>query len=64
MRRSPVLVGTKRVVGAEGIVQTPGQVYVDGELWRAKRDDGGELVPGEHVRVEAMDGLELTVKAE
>jgi membrane-bound serine protease (ClpP class) len=64
VRRSPVLVGTKRVVGAEGIVQTPGQVYVDGELWRAKRDDGGELVPGDHVRVEAMDGLELTVKAE
>jgi membrane-bound serine protease (ClpP class) len=64
VRRSPVLVGTKRVVGAEGIVQTPGQVFVDGELWRAKRDDGGELVPGEHVRVEAMDGLELTVKAE
>jgi membrane-bound serine protease (ClpP class) len=64
VRRSPVLVGTKRVVGAEGIVQTPGQVYVDGELWRAKRDDGGELVPGDHVRVEAMDGLELTVKSE
>ena len=64
IRRSPVLVGTKRVVGAEGIVQAPGQVYVDGELWRARRDDGGELVPGKHVRVEAMDGLELTVKEE
>jgi membrane-bound serine protease (ClpP class) len=64
VRRSPVLVGTKRVVGLDGVVQTPGQVYVDGELWRARREDGGELVPGEHVRVEAMDGLELTVKAE
>ena len=64
VRRSPVLVGTKRVVGAEGVVQTPEQVYVDGELWHARRSDGGPLVPGDHVRVEAMDGLELTVKAE
>jgi len=64
VRRSPVLVGTKRVVGAEGVVQTPGQVFVDGELWRAHREDGGELVPGEHVRVAAMDGLELTVTEE
>jgi len=45
-------------------VQTPSQVFVDGELWRARRGDGLDLVPGEHVRVEAMDGLELTVKSE
>jgi membrane protein implicated in regulation of membrane protease activity len=39
-------------------------VFVEGELWRAHRDDGGDLVPGSHVRVEAMDGLELTVSGE
>ena len=37
-------------------------MFVDGELWRARRADGRDLVPGEHVRVEAVDGLELTVR--
>jgi membrane protein implicated in regulation of membrane protease activity len=52
------------VIGAEAVVRAPGQVFVGGELWRAHRDDGGELVPGSHVRVAAMQGLELTVTAE
>jgi len=43
-------------------VRTPGQVYVAGELWHARRDDGGQLVPGEHVRVTGVQGLELTVE--
>jgi membrane-bound serine protease (ClpP class) len=62
VRRRPVTVGPTRVLGADGVVRTPGQVFVEGELWRARRADGGQLVPGEHVRVEAVDGLELTVK--
>jgi membrane-bound serine protease (ClpP class) len=64
VRRSPVTVGPQRVVGLEAVVRTPGQVFVEGELWHAHRADGGELVPGEHVRVAAMEGLELTVQAE
>jgi membrane-bound serine protease (ClpP class) len=64
VRRSPVLVTTARVVGAEGIVLAPNQVRVDGELWKAHRSDGEALVPGAHVRVEAADGLELTVSGE
>jgi len=64
VKHSPVLVGTNRVVGLEGVAKTPEQVFVDGEVWRAHREDGEPLVPGEHVRVEAMEGLELTVKAE
>jgi membrane-bound serine protease (ClpP class) len=60
--RSPVSVGPLRVVGADAVVRTPGQVFVEGELWRARRSDGRDLVPGEHVRVEAVEGLELTVK--
>jgi len=62
VRRRPVAVGPTRVVGAEGVVRSPGQVFVLGELWRAHDADGEELVPGERVRVEGMDGLELTVR--
>jgi membrane-bound serine protease (ClpP class) len=61
VRRRPPLVEPARVLGAEAVVRAPGQVFVDGELWRAHRADGGDLVPGAHVRVAAMDGLELTV---
>ena len=64
VRRRPVTVGPARVVGAEAVVKAPGQVFVEGELWQAHLSNGGELVPGSHVRVAAMDGLELTVTAE
>ena len=64
VRRRPVTVGPQRVVGSEGVVRAPGQVFVEGELWHAHRNDGGELVPGERVRVAGMEGLELTVQAE
>lgn len=62
VRRTPVQVGPQRVVGRDGVVRGPGQVFVEGELWRARREDGRELVPGEHVRVAGMDGLELRVE--
>jgi len=64
VKRRPALVTTARVVGAEGVVLTPNQVRVDGELWHAHRSDGGTLVPGSHVRVESAEGLELTVSGE
>ena len=62
VRRKPVLVGPQRVVGQEAVVRSPGQVFVSGELWRAHREDGRELVPGEHVRVAGVEGLELRVE--
>ena len=62
VRRRPVTVGPNRVLGEEAVVRTPGQVFVAGELWRAHRDDGADLVPGEHVRVTAVNGLELVVE--
>jgi len=62
VRRRPVTVGPQRVLGAEAVVHAPGQVYVVGELWHAHRSDGRDLVPGEHVEVESVDGLELTVR--
>jgi membrane-bound serine protease (ClpP class) len=61
-RRRPPEVDVRRVVGGEGEVRRDGYVFVNGELWRARRADGGPLLPGEHVRVEAVaDGLELVV---
>jgi membrane-bound serine protease (ClpP class) len=62
VRRRPPSVGPLRVVGADAVVRTPGQVFVEGELWQAHRVDGRDLVPGEHVRVEGVEGLELTVE--
>jgi membrane-bound serine protease (ClpP class) len=62
VRRRPPSVGPLRVVGAEGVVRSPGQVFVSGELWRARREDGRDLVPGEHVRVAGVEGLELRVE--
>jgi len=39
-----------------------GLVFVDGALWQAHSADDSELVPGEEVQVEAVDGLQLTVR--
>jgi membrane-bound serine protease (ClpP class) len=61
-RRLPVKVGPKAIVGSEGEVRGPGLVYVNGELWQAHADDDSELVPGERVEVESVEGLQLTVR--
>ena len=62
LRRRPPEVDAQRVVGSEGEVRRDGLVFVAGELWRAQRADGGALVPGDHVVVQALgDGLELVV---
>ena len=62
IRRKPVTVGPQQIVGMEGIARGEDLVFVRGELWRARRSDGGDLVPGDHVQVEGVDGLELTVR--
>jgi membrane-bound serine protease (ClpP class) len=60
--RRPSEVGVTQLVGGEGVVRGTGYVFVDGELWRARSEDGSPLVPGDHVRVESVeDGLELVV---
>jgi membrane-bound serine protease (ClpP class) len=60
VRRQPVTVGPQQIVGMEGVVRDDGQVFVRGELWRARSAD--PLRPGEHVRVAGMDGLTLDVR--
>jgi membrane-bound serine protease (ClpP class) len=62
VRRRPPTVGPNRVIGEDAVVRTGGQVLVAGELWQAHRADGADLTPGDHVQVEAVDGLELTVR--
>jgi membrane-bound serine protease (ClpP class) len=62
IRRLPPAVGTTHLVGDEGVIRRDGMVFVNGELWRARRADGSPLVAGEHVRVEGIEeGLRLLV---
>lgn len=63
VRRRPARGGAEDLVGAHGTVRVAldpvGQVYVAGALWRARAE--GPVARGERVRVEAVDGLTLTV---
>ena len=56
-RKSPV--GAEALVGQTGVVVTPTQVRVGGELWTARSD--GPLRASEEVIVREVDGLTLVV---
>ena len=58
-KHRPVTVGPEQIVGLHGVVRDDGQVFVRGELWRVHSDE--PLRPGEHVEVDARDGLTLSV---
>jgi membrane-bound serine protease (ClpP class) len=60
-RRLPVETGVQKMVGQVAEVRGPGLVFVDGALWQAHAADDSELVPGEQVKVQSVDGLQLTV---
>jgi membrane-bound serine protease (ClpP class) len=60
-RRQPIKTGPQTLVGAEGELRSASVVFVNGELGRAQTSVGKRLVPGEHVEVKALAGLELTV---
>jgi membrane-bound serine protease (ClpP class) len=63
-RRRRAQVGAETLVGAPAEVVVPcrpdGQVRVQGELWRARCQDGADV--GETVRVRRLDGLTLLVE--
>jgi membrane-bound serine protease (ClpP class) len=59
VRRRPPTVGPWQIIGMDGVVRGDGQVAVRGELWRAESEE--PLRPGEHVRVDALDGLTVRV---
>jgi membrane-bound serine protease (ClpP class) len=65
-RRGPVRTGYQELLGDVGTVRAPvdpvGQVFVDGALWRARAANGERLERGERVRVQAVEGLTLTVR--
>jgi membrane-bound serine protease (ClpP class) len=61
-RRLPVETGVHTMIGQRAEVRAPGLVFVDGALWQARTADHSDLVPGEHVEVQAVDGLQLTVR--
>ncbi|HYY22151.1 MAG TPA: nodulation protein NfeD [Thermoleophilaceae bacterium] len=67
-RRGPVRTGSDELLGDVGTVRAPvdpvGQVFVDGALWRARAANGERLERGDRVRVEAVQGLTLTVRPE
>ena len=63
VRRRPVAVGMQELLGAPAEVRRDGYVAVHGELWQARSLDGTPLRPGDHVRVENIDGLVLGVRS-
>jgi len=63
IRRSPVSVGPQTIVGEIGEFRGDGQVFVRGELWRAKAPEGLSLRRGQKVRVDGIEqGLVLEVE--
>jgi membrane-bound serine protease (ClpP class) len=60
VRRQPAAIGPHDIVGMEGVVRDGNYVLVHGELWRASSPE--PLAPGQHVRVESIDGLSVGVR--
>jgi membrane-bound serine protease (ClpP class) len=55
VRRKPVSVGPQTIVGQIGEVRGDDQVFVNGELWRARAAGDEPLRRGTKIRVEAVD---------
>jgi membrane-bound serine protease (ClpP class) len=65
-RRAPVVTGHADLIGQVGVVrqalEPEGLVFVHGELWRARTENGDAVPPGSEVRIEELDeGLTLRV---
>jgi membrane-bound serine protease (ClpP class) len=64
-RRLPVVTGTERLIGAEGVVvrelSPRGSAQIASELWTAE-SMSGTIAAGQHVRVVAAEGLRLKVE--
>jgi membrane-bound serine protease (ClpP class) len=67
-QRRPAVTGMEGMMSETGEAMTAiepggtGRVNIHGEIWRAISND--RIVPGERVRVAAVDGLTLTVRKE
>jgi membrane-bound serine protease (ClpP class) len=65
----PTRTGPEDLVGshgeARGTLDPEGQVLAAGGIWHARlASDSGPVQPGDRVRIEAVEGLTLTVRAE
>jgi membrane-bound serine protease (ClpP class) len=65
----PIRTGAEELVGAvaeaRSTLDPGGQVWIEGALWRARLAGGdGKVGLGDRVRVEAIEGLTLVVRAE
>jgi len=49
------------MIGEHGIARREDLVFVRGELWQARTEDGRPLEPGERVEVDSIQGLRLIV---
>jgi membrane-bound serine protease (ClpP class) len=49
------------MIGETGVARANGMVFVRGELWQARTEDGAPLEPGERVAVDDVQGLRLRV---
>lgn len=68
-RDNPVRGGTEEMIGglaeARSAIDPEGQAWMQGTIWSARLADPGTPVRlGDRVRVEAVDGLTLVVRAE
>jgi membrane protein implicated in regulation of membrane protease activity len=65
-QRRKATVGAETLVGETAVVvqelRPEGRVRLQGELWRARCDDGAAVAVGAQVRVRALDGLTLEVE--
>jgi membrane-bound serine protease (ClpP class) len=65
-RHRRIHTGSEELVGERAVVRSPldpvGHVFVQGALWRAIGADSGSFEVGDHVIVERVDGLTLTVR--
>ena len=49
------------MVGERGVARANGMVFVRGELWQARTEDGTPLEPGDRIAVDDVQGLRLLV---
>src|ERR1044072_14050 len=65
-QKQPAQGGSAELIGAEADVRvtldSEGQVFVDGAIWKAQAKDGGRIETGNRVRVDSVDGLTLVVE--
>ncbi|MBD0338358.1 MAG: nodulation protein NfeD [Thermoleophilia bacterium] len=62
-RMRPSEVGAHSLVGTTGTARHGGQVFANGELWRARAADGSDLSPGDPVEIVDVDeSLTLEVR--